>query len=498
MGLAPEKASPPAKANPFPKPGDPPPPYAYSAAYLEPDPAALGWPFVDGTEGLPQPGTWRGRRYRDPRAATPVSLAAAGLQADGLTPIPLRYEPTQRHPAALGKYARTCSGPNATQEDADRVLKRSDGYKTRRALADRLRPWTNRRPGRCGRVRIASTVQVQRGLDGHVRTAGVETCGSVWACPLCAVAIYAERAEEVRKMQVHCPHFRGYLLTLTIRHDSGLPLSKLLDGLTMAWARFWTDGRASVAMRRHDLRVRHYARGLEVTHGAHGWHPHFHVFLLSQGEIRGRIETDEEGKPHLVGSLRNELAQRWADCVKRELGPRCTPTVEIGLDLRPAKAADYIAKLGLEIANITSKAGNLGNRTPWAIAADACVGDLDSAVLWRTYVRATKGRRQISWSKGSKRTLGLPDLTDEQIVQQAARSPAEYRDVRGEDWDAVVRAGLLPELHAGAAMSLATIPGVVRDAYKELERRRGRHAPRELVDLELAEREAIRGEPRAR
>lgn len=432
-------------------------------------PVQPGW-LPDGTEGLPQPGTWRGRRHQHAAAPGPEGLAMLGKGPEGRPLPPARFQAGQASPAALaaalGKYA-SCESERLLQEKTSR---RAEGYRDRRRVADGLRRWTGRRPSRCGRVRHQGSVQVQRSLEGHVRIVGAETCGSVWACPCCALPIYAERTDEVNKLEARCPGFRGYILTLTVRHDSGIPLARLLDGLVAAWRTFWTDGRAAVDMRRQDLHVRHYVRGCEVTHGEHGWHPHFHVFLVCQRKLRGKLAQNDRGAWRLTGPMRDELAKRWQACVRAELGGRGEPTLEVGLDLRPGRAADYVSKLGLEVANITSKAGKLGNRTPWQIAADAATGDEPSGRLWREYVRGTKGRRQLTWSRGTKLALGLPELTDEQIVKRDLRAPAEYREIHGADWDAIVRAGLLSQLHESASTDLALIPGVIHHAHRILEK----------------------------
>lgn len=61
---------------------------------------------------------------------------------------------------------------------------------------------------------------------------GLATCGSVWACPRCSAVIAAERAAAMGEAIRACLDAGGavYLLTLTLRHQSGDKLAELWDG----------------------------------------------------------------------------------------------------------------------------------------------------------------------------------------------------------------------------------------------------------------------------
>jgi hypothetical protein len=80
---------------------------------------------------------------------------------------------------------------------------------------------------RCGSLRDpehGAVLVMSSRPDG--RTAGFEglvTCGSVWACPVCAAKVAAARAEELAAV-LDKPHEDGgsaFMLTLTIRHRAG-------------------------------------------------------------------------------------------------------------------------------------------------------------------------------------------------------------------------------------------------------------------------------------
>jgi hypothetical protein len=341
-------------------------------------------------------------------------------------------------PSPLGKIANSDSAPRSGGEDWERKYRR---FEARAALRD-LAPWVpswdgsgaevRGRVGRCGCKRIGGEVQLHAGAHG-VSVVGVERCGSIHACPVCAPAIYAERAEEVRRLVTQFGEDRTVMLTLTIKHDRWASLHQLEMGIRAAWRAFWAQGRASMGVRRV-LGVVHYVRAIEHTHGEHGWHPHFHLVLILREGHR------------LTEADRDFVATHWAACVRRVLGTRYEPTQERGATLTSASEDTYIVKLGLEIAGITSKSPkHPGHLTSWQVAQRAAEGDERYARLWAEYVRETKGVRLMTWSRGTKRLLGLEEKTDEQITaEEAERDAHRYliASFDGDAWDAICRANL--------------------------------------------------------
>src|SRR5581483_357530 len=73
-----------------------------------------------------------------------------------------------------------------------------------------------------------------------------------------------------------------YMLTLTMPHDYGLPLAKLIPAIADGF-RAVKSGRAWVALRKR-VGIVGTIRSMEVTHGANGWHPHLHVLVRFEGQ----------------------------------------------------------------------------------------------------------------------------------------------------------------------------------------------------------------------
>lgn len=166
-----------------------------------------------------------------------------------------------------------------------------------------------------------------------------------------------------------------------------------------AWRRMRQRGSVQRVWKK---RVFASVRAVEVKHGAHGWHPHLHLLVLTTGW------TDEE---------KQLLVDAWRDAVLDELGERAEPDEFVGLKWSKPRAnsggaaAHYLAKLGLEMTHVRNKGrGFVGDsRTQWDIARDAAaemkiakqrdevidITAMPNVRLWREYETAMKGVRCI-------------------------------------------------------------------------------------------------------
>jgi len=301
-----------------------------------------------------------------------------------------------------------------------------------------LKPYAVRaRVAGCGR-RIASQVEIMKhAASGSASYRGLLMCGSVWTCPVCAARICAKRARQITDVVRHYrakePEGAVYLLTLTVRHGLGDELRAVFEGVAKAWQK--TCAGAPWLRWRVKCSVDGYIRAAEVTHGfENGWHPHLHILVFT----RDPLAFEEE-----LGWL----AERWQKCVRRSLGERHVPELFLGCDAREARDGNYIAKLGLELGSGDGKAAKNGNRSPWQIAHDvATQGESRDVAVWSAYQRATKGRKQLTWSKDARQMARLAgavdaDRTDEELLDEPDEdadrvlytlTPAEWRIVQAE------------------------------------------------------------------
>lgn len=281
-------------------------------------------------------------------------------------------------------------------------------------------------------------VSVYRGPEGAY-FAGLQTCSSVWACPVCSAIIRQRRAVTIEHAAEAWTGQQGRwlaFLTLTVRHGQFERLEDLFSGLATCWRKV----QQSYWWRR--LGWSGFVRATEVTYGANGWHPHLHILLFGEGE-----------RPDL-GALERELSVRWRSVVERS-GLRPTSLAH-GVRLQAvgeggASLGSYLGKVfdgegesrsvGLELARSDMKRGGPG-LSPFELLDRAAHGDRRSEGLWHEYEQVTHGRRAIEWTVGFLDRFGLRDAEDEELVAEERRG--EVVVVLGAEYYRVIaRAGWL-------------------------------------------------------
>lgn len=333
--------------------------------------------------------------------------ATPGYRADAATStkhVGDGHHGTDTLPAALGKYANSVStaGQSAAQKHEAKRLR----YALRSDLWDLS---TIERCRKCGKTPVGEqgTVGLRVTADSGSGFSGLASCGSVWVCPVCAAKVSRRRADEVAQA-VQAAADRGYsasLLTLTARHHRGQRLKWVWNAVLKAW-RSMLGGRFAQTFR-EVLGVKHWVRVVEVTHGDNGWHPHLHVILIHDGR-----QTAEQ--------LESALWPRWFRALERQ---GMTAVQGAGLDVRSSSDAvgEYLVKsLAAEVTAGHAKQGRAGGRTPFQILRSVTeTGDADDLALWHEWEAASRGRRQIGWSKGFRDWARLaPEQSDEQIAEE--------------------------------------------------------------------------------
>jgi hypothetical protein len=252
---------------------------------------------------------------------------------------------------------------------------------------------------------------------GVAHYAGLETCGSIWACPVCSAKIRNTRAEEISGAAARWDLAGNsvYMVTFTAPHDLGMKLSALLPVIADSF-RAVISGRAWIKLKK-STGIVGTIRSVEVTHGANGWHPHLHVLVFIEGD---------PGASGLV-QLSRHFREKWKRAIVKAgyRAPDEVHGVKIERCMSAAEAGAYIAKTqdgkapGNELARGDMKTGRNGNRAPFQILEDfRWTGDAEDIGLWRAYERATKGHQAITWSKGLRAMLAVEEKTDEDLAAE--------------------------------------------------------------------------------
>lgn len=252
--------------------------------------------------------------------------------------------------------------------------------------------------------------------------ANVQRCGSIWSCPVCAKQITEKRREELKKAisqwkTVHKGSVQ--LLTLTFSHSQSQSLKSLLVRQKKAYKIFLETTKVKEILRLFG--VEHKIRSLEATYGQNGWHPHFHVLLLTRVFLENT-------------SLRDQLAELWIKaCVRSGLD---APSMTHGLDLRDGTYADkYVSKWGIE-SELTKghvKKGKNGGFTPFDLLQlsihDESVYEKDCGKLFQEFAISVKGARQLVWSRGLKKLLEVDEKTDEELAEETEKDSISLRTI---------------------------------------------------------------------
>ena len=244
----------------------------------------------------------------------------------------------------------------------------------------------------------------------------VQICGSIWTCPVCAKQITEKRRQELKSGLDLWKSTHGgsiYLLTLTFSHSKEQPLKILLEGLRKAMKRFYETTRVQSVFKK--LAVKYKIKGLEVTYGQNGWHPHHHVLLLTEHHDLGF-------KKYIT-----ELSELWIKaCVKSGLN---APSMRHGLDLKNGfYAAQYVSKWGIEdeITKGHIKKGRNGGFTPFDLLNmsidDHEIYEKKSSKLFQEFAISMKGARQLEWGRGLKAFLEIEEKTDEELAEETDKA----------------------------------------------------------------------------
>lgn len=351
----------------------------------------------------------------------------------------------------LGNTAKSNSASTAEAEDKARSkrLQRYEGLAVARYWLYRhmQRVDPDRNPGDVYRTHDCRFVRRQRHVEVKLSSgtnvahyAGLATCGSVWACPLCAAVIQQRRRAELTRL-ITWAYDQGYspcMVTFTAPHTAFDSLSGLRDAMQDSFRRL-RCARPWVRFK-EQFGFGGLVRSSEVTHGENGWHPHTHEIWL----VKPMTEYEQ-------GEFVDTIKERWKKvCIASGL---LDPSdrrkgFHFGIhavDVRfNVSDSDYLAKqdasrawgVDHEIASQASKGAK--GRHPHDFLMKREKGD---SLRYLEYIHAMKGKSQLFWSKGLKVAVGIDELEDEDIARDetpvdevstvlAALSPEQWSLVR--------------------------------------------------------------------
>jgi hypothetical protein len=383
---------------------------------------------------------------------------------------------------ALGRYAKsTSTTPNPKQELTSQELAASltvERFALQAAAryllpGERVANCLRRRQGGKDCVEVWHLQELRRARFG-----GLQTCSSVWMCPVCAAKITERRKQELTAALIAAKEWglEVVMVTYTQRHHGRQSLDIVLGeqaGAAVAEKPFkpaerfycvpvhkWPRERKARPARparsaRGLLGARQRAlggraaqelyrscgvigsiRALEVTWGAeNGWHPHVHELLfVSPGADLAALEAG--------------LRAQWENGLRLA---GCEDVNEHGMELTccDVDIAAYVEKFGRErswnveheLTKQPTKKGREGRFTPTELLRSFLSGDTDAGERWKEYAKTMKGARQLFWSEGLHQFLlpAVAELTDQQVAEDTTETGTLLALLDYDQWRSVLR-----------------------------------------------------------
>lgn len=296
------------------------------------------------------------------------------------------------------------------------------------------------RVSKCLRNPVGSHVNVKHNRQtDSFGYRNLETCGSVWMCPVCAAKISEKRRLDLSDGIVRWNDQGGsvLLLTLTVQHNKRDSYRKSLDGLCNAYGKFLNRkaGKRSMAL----LGVAGRIRALEVTYGSNGWHPHLHVLLFVKSPLTESF----------LDLVQESLYEQWKSCC--ESSGLNTPSPDAFKLQNGSYAAKYATKWGLE--SEVTKGHTKKSRTGYSPfdllrhSLDLYQGEADplspgqDRALFKEYANHMKGKRQLVWSDGLRDLLGMQkEKTDQELVDEVEEQEILFASIPLEMWKVILKA----------------------------------------------------------
>jgi len=288
---------------------------------------------------------------------------------------------------------------------------------------------------------------------GRARSAGLMKCGSGWVCPACQGYIAERRRQELQKAIDDTRESMVVVMaTFTVQHGRKDQLSALIEKMMEAY-RQMKSGRHWQAIKNHYQMVGS-VRALEVTHGAHGWHPHYHELIFMSKDV---LSDNNAGcLDELERSLKGDVGGRWFECLATK---GLYSDIEQAFDVRTASAriGEYVAKFGkmpragvsVDAAEMTGRNTKICREGNYSIneLLFRAASDKQARGLFVEYAKATKGRSQLQWSRGLKDLLNIEIIRDE-IAAQGIETQTDriLASIDFDTWRNLAGMGLLPQL----------------------------------------------------
>lgn len=280
----------------------------------------------------------------------------------------------------------------------------------------------------------------------------LQTCGSVWVCPVCSSILSERRCIQCQESidrwrSMGCDNVVA-MITWTTPHYIYQPLSQVLEVQDKAMKIMKNQPQRNLyevykTTMEKMCSVGAYT-GRELTFGENGWHPHRHDVHFIVRANKSQLKR-----------WRFALAVAWAIAFQKAGGIiedmqsflfRSVRIDQINDDDGFTRISKYITTvegdtwtLAKEATKGIVKTGKNGNITPFgmleAIRQGSTHSRLYSAKFWE-YAQTMKGKKQFFPTRGLAKFLGVDHKTDSEIMKES-KTGNHYAFLTDDQWDEI-------------------------------------------------------------
>jgi hypothetical protein len=297
---------------------------------------------------------------------------------------------------------------------------------------------------------------------------GVQTCGNIHCCPVCAQRAAAEKGKIILKALRwgKRTNKKNMMLTLTASHNINMSLDDLEARVKAAWETFTTHREWKKIKK--ELGISEWIANHEAPYGENGFHYHKHVVLFLDFDLL------KEEKPQAdIGAL-------WIQCLSLQ-GLTASPQYAAKITTGSAVGDTYLTKCGItvtetngrieyEISTQEHKEGEL--KTQWELLEMSYYGNQKAGELYTEYAQHMSGKKFLTFSGGFSKLLKAepdpePENPDGELA--AADDMQDWAEISPYWWDIVVAARSLSSVLKVASKTRSV--NKVRELLWELQER---------------------------
>lgn len=246
---------------------------------------------------------------------------------------------------------------------------------------------------------------------------GLQTCGSVWSCPVCCAKIQEKRRSEVSKAldYFYSNNFQAVLITFTFSHKKEDLLQDILNKFLLALNKMKSGNQFTLFKKR--VNFQGLIRSLEITHSEkNGFHPHTHeLWFLDKNTNKKDFVSFIQNK-FLLACKKSKLLNDNSD-----LKSFLKRSIDIKFNCR---SSDYLNKqddqknLSWGIDRELTKSSNKTSH-PFSFLSQ---NTIRSRELFLEFSIAVKGKSQLFWSRGLKNLVNIEDKSDQELSEKEEKS----------------------------------------------------------------------------